>query len=508
MNATKSCTPKKGQKQSSDWTASQQSNNEKLTAGPITDAPKTKGRPRKDDDAAASVTKEKGVDNGGKTTNVKSATAIRRWTQIGKSTKASISYKEQSGSEEEPPLKRQKQNNATQHEIESSSSPQPSLLPVQARTTLNPQTITPKEKQVKTPQTPQKAKKDKPPKGVYIRTKYISNPAAVFIHPIEVVHKDMKDFTWNGEGELVYQGEADKESGLLKWTLGHRIIAKPGYPERELTDPPKETLKKWRAYCAFRGLDPTGTREEMQQRLRVYFDSAVYARDTPKYEAKMESERVRKIIDTVKRQRKSFDVSWKMRNEAERTRLWGLLSAEEQFEKNISLFITENISGSRSQDVWFFKTRPKLSAEVWTKFFEEEKYPDIGLVFTTYPQSADSDDKAFDIKYQRGKLEQALYLKPYLGGTWVGTGFEEGMILGRTQELVKQIIEEKCEQIRKSIIGRYVKHVGNANGENGKCDFVNLFPKTNVASSKLRAVIKREILDSRGRTKGENSVGF
>ncbi|ESZ96226.1 hypothetical protein SBOR_3384 [Sclerotinia borealis F-4128] len=394
--------------------------------------------------------------------NEASATSTNGWLRR-RSVKFTSSYKEESdlekvsGPEEEPWSEEELDSEEERHS-------KPPISP--------PKTATPKRKNIKTPKPPKtvkppKAEKIKPPQGARIRTQYISTPTEIFIHPIEATHEDMEGFTLNGEGKLVYQGEANKEDGILKWCLKPRMISarSPSCPERYMTEPPKETLKKWRAYCAFRGLDPSGTREEMQRRLRDHFSAFMYDIDTPEFMAKLESVRLRHIIvrETL---RNNGVVSWEMRNEAERTRLWGLLSAEQQFEKNISLFITENISRSRIQDVWVFESRPKFSETEWVEFLGKPQNSAIGLVFTTSPEPAYPNDGDQNVKYQRGGIEEVLYHKPYLGGTWVGTGFQKGMILGRTSLLVKQKIEEMCEQIRKDIIGKYVESTRNSNEQN------------------------------------------
>ncbi|KAJ8071094.1 hypothetical protein OCU04_001437 [Sclerotinia nivalis] len=373
MKFSKARASKKRKGHPSSSTTSQPSNNEELSPVLKENVPKKKGRPSKN--AAAIAAKGKGVDDGGESANAQPTMLTRSWTRSGKVARAMEPHREEAGSEEhigtegepvadeesgpgeERPSKRQKQNVTAQDNGESSSSSRALELPVQTLTTPKiektkspispPKTATPKVKKVKTPKQPKtikpkKPKKIKPPKGVRIRTTYISNPAAVFIRPIEITHEDMKDFTHD----------------LLNWSLYPRTLAaRIGCPEREHTDPPKETLKKWRAYCAFPGLDRAGTREEMWERLREHFrlSGLKYVAGTPEYEAIIESERVRGIID--REEGNSYDVSWSVRNEAERTRLWGLLSPEQQFERNISLFITENISTSNEQDVWVFKSR-------------------------------------------------------------------------------------------------------------------------------------------------------
>lgn len=280
------------------------------------------------------VSNEKGVGDGGEWMNMNTTKQARSWTRSGKVTKGieldrekadpeeypspeKESVSEESPPEEGRPSKRQNENKFIQGNDESSSTSwynkeglpehrrvdREAFATLMARkpktetTILPPMTATPRVKKVKTPKPPKvvkpkKPKKVKPPKGVSIRTQYIANLAVVCIHPIEITREGMEDFTLDGEGKLAYRGEADIENGLLDWRLWpRRIAAGPGYPERELSGPPKLTLKKWCAYCASRNLDTSGDREEMQERLRDYFRSSGggYARGTAQYNARIAS---------------------------------------------------------------------------------------------------------------------------------------------------------------------------------------------------------------------------
>ncbi|TGO35394.1 hypothetical protein BHYA_0160g00270 [Botrytis hyacinthi] len=491
-------------------------------------APKENGTRKKDmqsERAASTVSKGKRANRGGIPTNTTASTSIlMKWLRSGKSTNAAASYGEKDklrseailGSEDqlgledmlgsvedsvseeregkkynstleedEPPSKRHKQSDAASGRGKSLPSPVTSpTTPKKNKTSpaKSPRkTTTPKAKRTKTPKppkivTPKRPEKVKPPKGVIIRTEYVANPAAVFIPPIEITHDDLADFTLDGEGELVYQGERNKDDGLLYWSLNHRIVSeKYDRPEAEYFEPPRETLKKWRAYCAFRGLDTSGTREEMQERLKDYFEFNERTELTDQDEVNeinendepiTEPERLREIIEAEKH--RPQDPSWRIKNEAERTRLWSFLSTEQQFEKNISLFITENITNSKNHDVWVFKARPKFTVAEWFKFFEQHRILNIGLVFTTPPESLTLEDKSLEIKYQRGKMVAVPFTKIYWGGTWVATGFEKGMILARTQTLVRQKLEEMCEEVRKCILGRYITDYRNAGKLPGK----------------------------------------
>ncbi|KAF7942743.1 uncharacterized protein EAE97_006197 [Botrytis byssoidea] len=469
--------------------------------------------------AATPASKVKRANRGGISTNTNASTSIlMNWLRSGKSTNAAASYVEKDklrseamlGSEDqlgfedmlgsvegsvseereatkhnsplekdEPPSKRQKQSDAAPGGGNLISSPGKTPTTPKKNKTSPPKTprktTTPREKKTKSPKspkivTPKEPERVKPPKGVIVRTEYIANPAAVFIPPIEITHEDLADFTLDGEGELVYQGERNKDDGLLYWSLNHRIVSeKYDRPEAEYFEPPKETLKKWRAYCAFRGLNTSGTREEMQERLKDYFEFVERIEITDQDEVNetnendepiTEPERLREIIEAERH--RPHDPSWRIQNEAERTRLWSLLSTEQQFEKNISLFITENITNSKNHDVWVFKTRPKFTVAEWFKFFEQHRSLDIGLAFTIPPESLTSEDKSLEMKYQRGKMVVVPFTKIYWGGTWVATGFEKGMVLARTQTLVKQKLEEMCEEIRKRILGRYITDYRNA----------------------------------------------
>ncbi|KAF7899119.1 uncharacterized protein EAF01_008332 [Botrytis porri] len=375
--------------------------------------------------------------------------------------------------ENETPSKRQKQSDAASDNRKLLSSPGTTLAtpkkkkassPKSPRKTTIPQAKKPKAPKSPKTDTPKESEKVKPPKGVIIRTQYVANPAAVFIPPIEISHKDLTDSTLDGEGELVYQGERNKEDNLLYWSLNHRIVAeKYDRPAAEYFEPPKKTLKKWRAYCAFRGLDTSGTREEMQERVKDYFGFVGFTEhdegdeNSDNDESIAESERLREIIEAENHRPR--DPFWRIQNEAERTRLWSILSTDQQFESNISLFITENITDSRNHDVWVFKTRPKFNVAEWFKFFEQYRAQDIGLVFTTPPNSLpleNKEDKPPEIKYQRGKMVAVPFSKTHWGGAWVATGFEKGMILAGTQILVKRKLEQMCEEVRRGIIGRYI----------------------------------------------------
>ncbi|KAF5876114.1 uncharacterized protein Bfra_002514 [Botrytis fragariae] len=465
---------------------------------------------------ASTASKGKGVNCGGISTKIDSKTStLMNWSRSGKPKTAAASYGEKDklrseailGSEDqlgledilgsgedsvseerevtkynsileedEPPSKRQKHSAAASGNEKSSSSPGTTLTTPKKKKTSPPEsprkTTTPRAKKTNTPKppkivTPRKVERAKPPKGVIIRTEYVANPAAIFIHPIETTHQDLTDFTLDGEGELVYQGERNKEDGLLYWSLNHRVVSeKYDRPEAEYFEPPKEKLKKWRAYCAFRGLDTSGTREEMQERLKDYFEFVELVDNdegdelNENDEPVTEPERLRKIIEAEKH--RPQDPSWRIQNEAEKTRLWSLLSTEQQFEKNISLFITENITNSRNHDVCVFKTRPKFTVAEWFKFFERYRILDIGLVFTTLPESLTLGDESVEIKYQRGEMVAVPFSKIYWGGTWVATGFEKGMILARTQALAKQKLEEMCDEVRKGIIGRNITDYRNA----------------------------------------------
>ncbi|KAF7884953.1 hypothetical protein EAF00_010771 [Botryotinia globosa] len=509
--------------------------------------------------AATPASKGKRANRGGISTNTNASTStLMNWLRSGKLTNAASSYGEKDkarpetmlGSEDqlgledmlglmedsvseereapkynspldedEPPSKRHKQSDAAPGGGDLLSGPVTTpTAPKKNKTSppKSPRKITrPREKKTKSPKspkiiTPRKSEKVKPPKGVIIRTKYIANPEAVFIPPIEIAHEDLADFTLDGEGELVYRGERNKDDGLLYWSLNHRIVSeKYDRPEAEYFEPPKETLKKWRAYCAFRGLDTSGTREEMQERLKDYFEFVERTEINDQDEVNevneinennepiTEAERLREIIEAEKH--RPHDPSWRIQNEAERTRLWSLLSTEQQFEKNISLFITENITNSQNQDVWVFKTRPKFTVAEWFKFLEQDRSLDIGLMFTTPPESLTLEDKYLEMKYQRGKMVAVPFTKIYWGGTWVATGFEKGMILARTQTLVKQKLEEMCEEVRKSILGRYIADYRNA----GKLPGTKLFSISNTSTwtmkeeQQAQALWNREDADNR-----------
>ncbi|KAF7880640.1 uncharacterized protein EAF02_007486 [Botrytis sinoallii] len=508
MNTTEaSASEKRGNPKSS---TDPRSSNKGLISAPDGNTPKKKHM--QGERAATTTSKEKRANRGGISTNANtnaSTSTLMNWLRSGKSTNITASYGEKDelrseailGSEDqlgfedilgsaedsvseerevtkcnsileedEPPSKRQKQSDAASGHGKSLSSPGKTLTTPKKRKTNPPnspwKTTTPKSKKTKTPEppkivTPKKPEKVKSPKGVIIRTEYVANPAAVFIHPIEVTHEDLPDFTLDGEGELVFQGERNKDDGLLYWSLNHRVVCeKYDRPEAEYFEPPRETLKKWRAYCAFRGLDICGTRNEMQERLKAYFEVVERTELTEQDERDeicendepiTEPERLKGIIEEERY--RPHDPSWRIQNEAERTRLWSLLSTEQQFEKNVSLFITENITNSKNHDVWVFKTRPKFTVAEWFNFFEKNRILDIGLVFTTPPESLLIEDKSLEMKYQRGKMVAVPFSKIYWGGTWVATGFEKGMILARTQILVKQKLDEMCEEIRKSILG-------------------------------------------------------
>ncbi|KAF7933504.1 hypothetical protein BELL_0527g00050 [Botrytis elliptica] len=465
-----------------------QSSNKGLLPAPDENTPKKKHM--QGERAATTTSKEKRANRGGISTNTNASTStLMNWLRSAKSTNITASYgakdklrseailgsedqlgfenilgsAEDSVSEErevtkcnpileedEPPSKRQKQSDAASGHGKSSSSPGKTLTTPKKRKTNPPKsprkTTTPKSKKTKTPVppkivTPKKPEKVKSPKGVIIRTEYVANPAAVFIHPIEVTRENLPDFTLDGEGELVFQGERNKDDGLLYWSLNHRVVCEEYYrPEAEYFEPPRETLKKWRAYCAFRGLDTCGTRNEMQERLKAYFESVERTELTEqderdeiseKDEAITEPERLRGTIEEERYRPR--DPSWRIQNEAERTRLWSLLSTEQQFEKNVSLFITENITNSKDHDVWVFNTRPKFTVAEWFNFFEKNRILDIGLVFTTPPESLLIEDKSLEMKYQRGKMT-----------------------------LVRQKLEEMCEEVRKIILGRYITDFRNA----------------------------------------------
>lgn len=241
----------------------------------------------------------------------------------------------------------------------------------------------------------------------------------------------------------------------------------------------------------------------MWERLRDHFrlSGVEYVAGIPEYETRVESELVREIIE--REEGNSYDVSGGVRNEAERTRLWRLLSLEQQFEKNISLFITENISRSNEKDIWVFQTRPKLSAEEWIEFFGQYKYRSLGLVFTTPPQFAYSNDDESAFKYQRGTMEGIPYYNLYSGGTWVGTGFAKGTILGRTPLLVKQKVEEICEQVRKTFIGRYIMNERNADEQHDPAQLP--VAKTWTAEEEQRAQVLWNLDDS---TKRPSDVSY
>lgn len=489
--------------------------------------------------ATTPASKGKRANRGGISANTNGSTStLMNWLRSGKSTNAAASYGEKDnlrsevilGSEDqlgleyvlrsaedsvseerevmkcksilegdEPPSKRQKKSDAASSRGKSLFSPGTTpTTPKKKKTSPTKSSrkpTTPKAKKIETPKppkivTPKKPEKAKSPKGVIIRTEYVANPAAVFIPPVEITHDDLADFTLDGEGELVYQGERNKDDGLLYWSLNHRVVSeKHDRPEAEYFEPPKETLKKWRAYCVFRGLDTSGTREEMQERLKDYFEFVERTELTDQDgvveinkndELITEPERLRGIIEAEKY--RPQDSSWRIQNEAERTRLWSLLSTEQQFEKNISLFITQNITNSKNHDVWVFKTRPKFTVAEWFKFFEQHRTQNIGLVFTTPPESLVLENKPLEIKYQRGKMVAVPFTKIYWGGTWVATGFEKEMILARTQTLVKQKLEEMCEEVRKSILGGYIAEYRNAGKLPGKwhCYIYAIIPSPEI----------------------------
>ncbi|KAF7899124.1 uncharacterized protein EAF01_008337 [Botrytis porri] len=96
---------------------------------------------------------------------------------------------------------------------------------------------------------------------------------------------------------------------------------------------------------------------------------------------------------------------------------------------------------------------------------------DIGFIFTTYPQFPDGRPAV--TRFQRGIIDGVSWLSDeatsdfkdhqFLGGTWAGSGFEKG--IRRTRALVKQRVEEMCEQIEYDIIKGYVEKIRNSETE-------------------------------------------
>ncbi|APA05945.1 predicted protein [Sclerotinia sclerotiorum 1980 UF-70] len=408
MKTTKARASKKRKGHPSSSTTSQSSISEEVSPALTENAPKKKGRPSKN--AVAIATKGKEVDDRAEWVNIQPTMLTRSWTRSGKVSRATELHREKADPED---------NIGTEGELvaEEDSGPRVEERP---------------------------SKRQKQNMTTQDNGESSSNPRLI---------------------DLTVQTPAIPEKttaevNKVKTPKPPKII-KPKKPKK--IKPPKG---KWRAYCAFRGLDTTGTREDMWERLRDHFrlSGVEYVAGIPEYETRVESELVREIIE--REEGNSYDVS--------------------------------------GGDVWVFQTRPKLSAEEWIEFFGQYKYRSLGLVFTTPPQFAYSNDDESAFKYQRGTMEGIPYYNLYSGGTWVGTGFAKGTILGRTPLLVKQKVEEICEQVRKTFIGRYIMNERNADEQH--VDPAQLpVAKTWTAEEEQRAQVLWNLDDS---TKRPSDVSY
>lgn len=378
----------------------------------------------------------------------------------GRSRKATLSYQEQLVLDgEQPSAKRQRKRKVT-FDDDGDHEPSNRVVPPA-------KPATPKKKRAPS-SSPRKAAKPKA-KGVKVRTEYTSDPSAVFIEPLvaDASSDSMKGFTRNGSGQLVYHGEANEGDSKIKWWLNPRINP---YTGKYMKGPPTLTQKKWRAYCAFRKLDTSGKPAEMQERLRDY----IKAKEAQMYsESSSSSEGITVHLVRVP-QVSTSQREWQQRNEAERAKLWEALPIEQRLQTDILRVLKETVLAENpAQDVWIFKICPEFPTKKWLEVLEALGCSDIGFIFTTYPQLPGGRPAV--TRYQRGIIDGISWLSDegtsdfkdfkFLGGTWAGSGFEKGIIFGRTRTLVKQKVEEICEQIKYDIIKGYVEKIRNSETE-------------------------------------------
>ncbi|KAF7940295.1 uncharacterized protein EAE98_000422 [Botrytis deweyae] len=446
----------------------QQSSNEEPASTPSENALKKRGRPFKSVVTAAPTsetiheTENSKAQDGGEyvpmsaDSTVAPADGTRR---SGRSRKATLSYQEQLESDgEQPVVKRQKKRNVT-YDDDDHQEPSNRIVPPA-------EPATPKKKRAPS-SSPRKAAIPKA-KGVKVRTEYTSDPSAVFIEPLvaDASSDSMVGFTRNGSGQLAYHGEPNEGDSKIKWWLNPRINP---YTGKYMMVPPALTQKKWRAYCAFRKLDTSGKAAEMQERLRDYIkakEAQVYSESSSSSEGFVVHLVMAPQVSTSQRE-------WQQRNEAEKTKLWEALPIEQRLQADILGVLKETVLAKNPvQDVWNFKICLKVPTKKWLEVSEALECSDIGFIFTTYPQLPDG--RPADTIYQRGIIDGVPWLsdeasdlkdRKFLGGTWAGSGFEKGIIFGRTRALVKQKVEEMCEQIEYEIFKGYVKKIRDSERE-------------------------------------------
>ncbi|TGO33214.1 hypothetical protein BHYA_0260g00160 [Botrytis hyacinthi] len=443
----------------------QQSSNKEPASTPSENALKKRVRPLKSVVTAASTcetiheTEHSEAQDGGECVPMSADSAMAPadgTRRSGRSRKATLSYQEQFESDGERPVaKRQKKRNVTydDDDQEPSNRAVPPAEPA-----------TPKKKRAPS-SSPRKAATPKA-KSVRVRTEYTFDPSAVFIEPLvaDASSHSMEGFTRNGSGQLAYHGEPNEGDSKIKWWLNPRINP---YTGKYMMGPPMLTQKKWRAYCAFRKLDTSGKPAEMQERLRDY----IKTKEAQMYsESSSSSEGITVHLVRVP-QVSTCQREWQQHNEAERTKLWEALPIEQRLQTDILRILKETVLAKNPvQDVWNFKICPKFPTKKWLEVSEALGCSGISFIFTTYPQLP-GGRPAVTI-YQRGMIDGISWLSDegtsdfkdfkFLGGTWAGSGFEKGIIFGRTRALVKQKVEEMCEQIRYDIIKGYVGKIRNS----------------------------------------------
>ncbi|KAB8303659.1 hypothetical protein EYC80_005053 [Monilinia laxa] len=218
--------------------------------------PVKKGRSRKRNDAASVSgairdSEQSEAHDEGAPMNSDPNTSIVRTDGNGRSRRSTgdvVSYQEQPESDEKSTAKRRKKKSATHDDDEDLASEPSAMIPEELAKPKKANTLSPRE--AATPRA----------KGVRIRTEYTSGPSAVFMQSLVVeaaraTNNSVDGFTCNRRGQSTYRGEPNETDGKIKWWLGPRTNP---HTRKVLTEPPKSTQKKWRAYCAFQNLDTHG----------------------------------------------------------------------------------------------------------------------------------------------------------------------------------------------------------------------------------------------------------
>ena len=287
------------------------------------------------------------------------------------------------------------------------------------------------------------------------------------------------------EGVIKYNGVPDETHSRMLYYL---TIRPDQYRRGKwLTWPPKSKPQKWfRAMCAFRELDPQGAIAEVQERLKAWLkaekDGSQNKRDevVANLGAALSAE-LNNALAAAER---------KIQAEEERNG-WAQLSATQKIMKDCLRFLREDAFDDGKPDAYAFNARPRfikknieeLKILAQDRGFTGDVYPQLDKP-ELWPQKAFGADRFCFVftapveegrRYSRGRFHGDGWLDDGLiddhgamdlrgsgqsenmGKTWVGSGFEKGIIVGRTEELVREKIHEISNGFEAQCITSFLK---------------------------------------------------